>query len=64
MLAAFVRVRSDAGAQALTVPPAVAVAGVRQAVPVEPGHIHLQTTGGFTSVRSVCVCESTCAHAE
>ena len=41
LLAAFVCVSGNGGAQTLAVPPAVTVAGVRQTVPIEPGHIHL-----------------------
>lgn len=46
VLTALVCVRCDAGAQTLAIPPAVTVAGVRQAVLIEPGHIHLGVHGG------------------
>lgn len=41
LLTAFVRVRSDGGAQTLAVSAAVTVASVCEAVPIEPGHVHL-----------------------
>lgn len=44
LLTAFVCVRSNGGAQALAVSAAVTVASVCEAVPVEPGHIHLDST--------------------
>lgn len=44
LLTAFVCVRSNGGAQALAVSATVAVASVCEAVPVEPGHIHLDST--------------------
>lgn len=44
LLAAFVCVRSNGRAQALAVSAAVTVAGVCEAVPIEPSHVHLDST--------------------
>lgn len=44
LLTALVSISGDGCAQALAVTPAVTVAGVCQAIPIEPGHIHLMIT--------------------
>lgn len=43
LLTAFVCVCSNGGAQALAVSATVTVASVSEAVPIEPGHVHLDS---------------------
>ena len=43
LLTAFVSIRSDGCTETLTITPAVTIASVCQAVPIEPGHIHLRS---------------------
>lgn len=48
LLAAFVCVCSNGGAQTLAVAATVTVASVCEAVPIEPGHVHLGSTHTHT----------------
>lgn len=53
LLTAFVRVCSNGGAETLAVSTAVTVAGVCEAVPIEPGHVHLDSAHTVRNTRQV-----------
>lgn len=44
LLTALVCICSNGRTEALAVPPTVAVASICEAVPIEPGHVHLEGT--------------------